>query len=318
MKTLDDFRVFYEGELIEDLRALEARRSGIVLKLLIVVAVLALIGFGGGILMAGAGGPVEVLLFPAIFGIAIPVVVGAFMTKGYKRDFKLRIIERIVRFVEPGLNYKPTGYIDRETFMMSKIFTTRPNRYKGDDLVWGTVGQTDMKFCELNAVHESGSGKDKHRVTIFKGLFFVADFHKDFRTKTVVLPDTAEKLFGRLGQKLQAMNIFRGKLIKLEDPEFERQFAVYGDDQIEARYILSPSLMERIVQFKVKTGRPIHLSFVASNVFLAVSYTRNLFEPRLFRTLLDFSPMQQYFEDVQLAVGIVDDLNLNTRIWSKQ
>jgi hypothetical protein len=53
-------------------------------------------------------------------------------------------------------------------------------------------------------------------------------------------------------------------------------------------------------------------------VFVAVSYTKNLFEPRLFRTILDFELVQEYFEDLQLAIGIVDDLNLNTRIWSKQ
>jgi len=53
-------------------------------------------------------------------------------------------------------------------------------------------------------------------------------------------------------------------------------------------------------------------------VFVAVSYTRNLFEPRLFKTLLDFSPIRQYYEDLALAIGIVDDLNLNMRIWSKE
>jgi hypothetical protein len=114
------------------------------------------------------------------------------------------------------------------------------------------------------------------------------------------------------------MNIFRGELIKLEDPEFESHFVVYGTDQIQARYILSMSLMERIVEFRKKTGRKIYLSFVGSKVFAAVSYTKSLFEPRLFRTLLDFDPICEYFRDLQLAIGIVDDLNLNTRIWSKQ
>ncbi|MHC4587019.1 MAG: DUF3137 domain-containing protein, partial [Planctomycetota bacterium] len=84
------------------------------------------------------------------------------------------------------------------------------------------------------------------------------------------------------------------------------------------RYILSTSLMERIVEFKKKTGRKIYLSFVGSKVFVAVSYTKSLFEPRLFRTLVDFESVREYFEDLQLTIGIVDDLNLNTRIWSKQ
>jgi len=240
------------------------------------------------------------------------------MTKGYVARFKSLVIRKIVRFIDENLNYNADECIDKTTFMLSKIFTTKPNRYKGDDLVWGKTGATKIKFSEIKAEHESGSGKNRRRYTIFKGLFFIGDFNKHFTCETVVLPDTAEKLFGHFGQKLQSMNIFRGQLIKLEDPEFENHFVVYGDDQIQARYILSTSLMERIVEFRKKTGRKIYLSFVGSKVFVAVSYTKSLFEPRLFRTLLDFEPVREYFEDLQLTIGIVDDLNLNTRIWSKQ
>jgi hypothetical protein len=133
-----------------------------------------------------------------------------------------------------------------------------------------------------------------------------------------VLPDTAENLFGSFGKMLQQWNISRDPLIKLEDPEFERCFVAYGNDQVQARYILSTSLMERIVAFRKKADRPIYLSFVDSKVFVAVSYTRNLFEPKLLGTIMDFDRLCQYSEDLSLAVGIVDDLNLNTRIWTKQ
>ena len=45
-------------------------------------------------------------------------------------------------------------------------------------------------------------------------------------------------------------NFFRSKMsglesVKLEDPKFEKLFDVYGNDQIEARYLLTPSFMER-------------------------------------------------------------------------
>jgi hypothetical protein len=133
-----------------------------------------------------------------------------------------------------------------------------------------------------------------------------------------VLPDAAETLLGRLGTKLQSMNILRGQLIKLEDPQFEKEFVVYGDDQVEARYILSPSLMSRIVDYKQKTGKRIYLSFVGSTIFVAIWIGRNLFEPRIFKTLLDFEPIRQYYEDLKIAIEIVEDLNLNVRIWSKE
>jgi hypothetical protein len=113
------------------------------------------------------------------------------------------------------------------------------------------------------------------------------------------------------------MNVFRGQLVKLEDPEFEKLFAVYADDQIEARYVLSTSLMARIADFKKRTGRRIYLSFIRSQVYVAVSFAKNVFEPKIFQTALDFEAVREYLENLQLAIGIVDDLNLNTRIWSK-
>ena len=318
MKTLEDFTEFYNSTFSADLNVLEQERRKIAFKLLCVIAAVVCIAGVCLLIWRTRNSIHPVLIAPAVLCLSAGVVIYDFMTKRYVARFKSLVIGKIVHFIDENLNYDAEEYIDSATFMLSKIFTTKPNRYKGDDLVWGKTGATEIKFSEIKAEHESGSGKNRRHHTIFKGLFFIGDFNKHFTCETIVLPDTAEKLFGHFGQKLQSMNIFRGQLIKLEDPEFENYFVVYGDDQIQARYILSTSLMERIVEFKKKTGRVIYLSFVGSKVFVAVSYTKSLFEPRLFRTLLDFEPVREYFEDLQLAIGIVDDLNLNTRIWSKQ
>ncbi len=319
MKTLEDLRDFYNATLLADLKTLEQERKKIARKVTyLLVAIVCVVGVCFFLWIGDFNTNIAVIFVPLVLCLIIGGFLCKFLTRGYVAKFKSLVIERIVHFIDENLSYAANDCIDKSTFMLSQIFTTKPNRYKGDDLVSGKVGATKIKFSEIHAEHESGSGKNRRRYTVFKGLFFIGDFNKDFTTQTVVLPDTAEKLFGYLGQKLQSLNIFRGQLIKLDDPEFEKHFVVYGNDQIQARYILSTSLMERIVEFKKKTGRKIYLSFVGSMVFVAVSYTRSLFEPRIFKTLLDFDPIRKYFEDLQLAIGIVDDLNLNTRIWSKQ
>ena len=318
MRTTEELQEFFRTEMIKQLEPLEQRRKGVLNQITIAAVVMGVIALIAGIFIGGSMGNPAGFLVPIIIGAVIIGVVSKFFSSGYVVDFKQSVIRPIVKFIDKNLDYNPKDYIRKDVFMMSKIFTTRPNRYNGDDLVTGRIGSTSLQFSELNAVYESGSGKDRHRTTVFKGLFFIADFNKDFRGTTIVLPDTAENLFGSLGKMFQGMNFFRGKLIKLEDPEFERYFVVYGDDQIEARYILSPALMSRIADFKKKTGSRVYLSFVGSMVFVAIWINRNLFEPRIFNTLLDFEPVRQYYEDLQLAAGIVEDLNLNTRIWSKQ
>jgi hypothetical protein len=143
----------------------------------------------------------------------------------------------------------------------------------------------------------------------------VADFNKNFITSLVILPDRVEKRFGKLwGSRIQSWNKKRGKLIKLENPEFEKYFVVYGEDQIESRYILSPDLMERIVSFRKKIKKNIYLSFVNNKVFIAIS-TQNLFAARIFLNLLQFKTIEKYYSSLRIGIDLVEDFNLNTRIW---
>ncbi|HOQ05694.1 MAG TPA: DUF3137 domain-containing protein [Anaerohalosphaeraceae bacterium] len=318
MKTFEEMKTFYEQALLPDLAVLEQRRKHILRGLGIGLVVLVGVGlFWAGPLFALTEEPAAVivpLLVTLLLVVGFLVVLGL----GYQRDFKERVIRRLVCFLEPGLQYDPKGKIAQEDFLRSELFQTRPNLYRGDDRVWGRVGKTQIEFSEILAQHIQRSGKTTTVHTIFRGLFFIADFSKHFRTKTFVLPDTAERVLGRFGKTLQSLNPARPNLIVLEDPRFEKEFVVYGQDPIEARYILSPSLMERILQFRQKTGRRIFLSFADSKLYLAVWFDRSLFEPKLFQSLLDFQTIQEYFGDIQLAVGVVEDLNLNTRIWSKE
>jgi hypothetical protein len=319
MKTLDDLRKFYDTSLIASLQELEGTRKKIVNNMVywmggacILVAVLVIFASNPGML----------ILLPFLL-LAIYGVVFYTSGKSYTADFKARVIKEIVKFIDPGLDYESDRFIPQEVYAASEIFKITPDRYNGKDYVSGKLGATQTEFSEIDSQYKTESTDSQGRIhtewhTIFKGIFFAADFNKDFHGRTVVLPDTAEKLFGFLGTALQSMNITRGQLIKLEDPEFEKLFVVYGDDQVESRYVLSTSLMKRITDFKNKSGRKVFLSFVRSKIFVAIEYTQDIFEPRLFKTLLDFAPIQQYFEHFELVLGLVDDLNLNTRIWSKQ
>jgi hypothetical protein len=221
----------------------------------------------------------------------------------------------MVKFVDYSLEYFPNRYIDERDFIRSHIFTVAHDTYLGDDYVSGKVGQTSIEFSEVYSAFNCGRGGT---YVSFKGLFFLADFNKCFIGRTVVLPDKAEKRFGRLGRKFQKKQRRWGQRVDLENPAFERHFVVYSDDQVIARYILSVNLMDRIVKFVELAKRKIYLSFIDSKVYIAIPYRQNRFAPELFDNLLDFNLLKGYFEEIQLLVGVVDDLNLNTRIWTKE
>ena len=320
MKTLDELRRFYDNTLLDDLNVLENKRKEVLRKSLF--AGIALFLVAAAVFFIFLRRP-QFLPFVIVPVIIIWALMCKHFAKGYRAEFKNKIIQKIVTFLDKSLTYHAQSCVAEGAFMSSGIFKKRPDRYRGDDLVSGKLGATQIEFSEVHSEYKTTTTDSKGHTrtqwhTIFKGLFFMGDFNKHFSGRTYVLPDTAEKLFGRLGQKLQSLSGSHGELLNMEDPEFEKLFVVYGSDQIEARYILSTSLMRRIVDFKSKTGRKLYLGFVGSQVWVAIEFVRDLFEPRVFRTLLNFEPIQTYFEDLQLALDIVEDLNLNTRIWSKQ
>jgi hypothetical protein len=317
------FEQFFEAELIPALQPLEEQRKAVVRKITVACGIVALAAFVmAALLFVNANDPM-ILLFPVIGGLVLGALLVKWMSSGYVHTFKNQVVDPIVKYVGRELIYLPKSGISESRFRAGGIFRQRVDRYRCEDMVQGTVDKTRIDFSEVHAEYKTESRDSKGRRhtewhTIFKGLFFIADFNKHFHGHTFVLPDSAEKLFGRFGQALQEIGKSHGELVKLEDPAFEKEFAVYSTDQVEARYILSPALMRRMLEFKIKTGSKVYFSFTGGDVNIGISSNKNRFEPKLFSTVLDIEMAREFVEDLQLALGIVDDLNLNTRIWTKE
>jgi len=321
MKNIQEFEHFYNTSLKTDLANLDLRRKRIVNRFLIMVVIFICI-VAVSILMQ-----MYLNINIAVIGIAIAVVVALLIfffwvkDKLFYNDFKSQVINRIVYFISPDLQYNSSDAINITEFITSRLFMTHVDRYKGDDLVFGKIEKTAFRFSEIKAEYKTTTtdSKGNTRTTwhiLFKGLFFIADFNKDFQGSTVVLPNSFGKGFGFL-KKLMGVTR-REKLVMLEDVNFTKEFNVYGDDQIQSRYILSTSLMERILEYKNKTKNNIYLSFVDSKMYLGIAYSKDLFEPSYLKSLTNFDLVKTYYEDMILAVSIVEDLNLNLRVWTKE
>lgn len=241
----------------------------------------------------------------------------------FKEAMKVDVIGGIIKGVSEELNYDPNAGIPKSVFEESEIFKSRINRYNTEDRIWGRMGKTDIEIAEVKAERKettrdsNGNTKTKY-VTVFEGIFMVADFHKDFNGVTHVLPDMAESMFGWLGRKMQNMNWSRGKVARMEDPDFEKAFVVYTDDQVEARYILSTSMMRRMLALKERYQNNVAFAFMNSKVYIAITNKDDYFEPDYKKSLQEKSTIQYFYDELSCCLTIVEDLNLNTRIWSKQ
>ena len=297
-----ELKALYENHLKPKLRNFEKQRKVIRIRaiILIIVFSIPIIGLIILFLIAGHGdrGLGEGIAFISAGGYYIY----AKIIKSYRKNFKTEIIQRIVALFDGKLTYYPNKTITYKEFKASQLerYWDGFNKWSGEDYIVGTFGETAVKFSEIHARHSDGGNTH----TVFKGLFFVIDFNKHFEGFTVVLPEGTEGYYGQL--------------VKLESLAFERAFVVYSDNQITARYVLSFSLMQRLLVFYRELHKHIYLSFVDGKLYVGIPISELIFEPTVFKTLLNFDIYRDYLMYIQFSWDIVEELNLNTRIWSKR
>ena len=316
MRSPEEFEEFLEGTLLPELRALRAEREEILARRCasrlpkqqkVAIAV------SGLVLAVALDQPLL-----AWVGFVLPFFVDLVRASRHplpkRKDAKHTLVRRVIEFFDESFCYEPRGVVPERLLAESELWGEGYDRYLGEDRVEGKHGATAFRFSEIRLVRDEPKNRSE---TLFSGLFFVADFNKEFRGRTVVLPDRTERHLGMLGRALQRLPFHgRGELVQLESPAFERLFKVYASDETEARYILSPGLMQRIARFRENSGAPLRISFVDGRLHLLLPLAHDPFAVRRLEEV-DAAAIRAWVGDLHFALGIVEELDLNTRIWTK-
>lgn len=266
------------------------------------------------------------LVFCVIAAVIVVIGGGIFMryinaaSNDYKTLYKELVTTQITSFLQPEVRYSPLHGIFKKEFESIEHYKSRIDRYWSEDLFEGKIGKTSIKFSEVHAERKETTVDSKgrrrtHYVTVFKGIPVILDFNKSFFSWVTVKPDFAEQNFGFLGRKLQGMS---SNLVRLENPEFEKAFVVHSGDPVEARYLLTPDMQERLLEVRRIFGRGVIFSFRNSTLFITLPMSKDFFEPDIKVSAFDSKEIKRFASQMNLIFSLVEDLDLNTRIWSKQ
>ncbi|MGM9476637.1 DUF3137 domain-containing protein [Pedobacter sp. GSP4] len=264
---------------------------------------------------------------PAVIAGLIPIVYGGVLLykisdnlTAYKNAYKQDVIGAALKFLDESLTLQPHLGIAASEFVYTQLFTREPDRYSTEDLVSGNAGRTGFYFAEVHAeyktVTQTKNGTRTEWHDIFKGIIFAADFNKNFNGVTIVRP----KYFGNALGAWFSKNVFSfgdSDVVQLENPDFDKAFVTYSSDQVEARYLLTPAMMERILRLNHETKYDITLSFIESRMYIAFPLNRNYFEAPVFKSLLNPDLLNDDITTIKFMYDIVQELDLNTRIWGK-
>jgi Protein of unknown function (DUF3137) len=237
----------------------------------------------------------------AVYAARLPLYTAGAVA--FRALFKRRVVSQLVAEILPGARYDSDLQLPSSVLDASGLFG--PHGGGGDDLVRGTVGRTPFALGDVCAGNGHGSGRQGS----FQGLVFHAEFNRSLAGRTVVCPQGESPAAGALNDTLAPTT--------LESPEFEAVFSVYASDPVEARYVLTPKMMERLVSLRHLSGKNLTAAFDHRRVYVAIDNGQGAFEALACAGEKAWAEIRGYAALFDTARLIVEELELNTRIWTK-
>lgn len=181
------------------------------------------------------------------------------------------------------------------------------DKFETDDCFDGIYDDVPVSIKEYVLYKKKYVKNNNGRILIHqksgRGVLFIAKMNKNFCGQTIVVKDKGW------------LNHFAsyGKMQKagMESPDFERFFEVYTDNQIEARYLLTTTMLEHLLKLKQLFPK-IEFSFYQQSVLINIETTKNLFEcSSFFRSVINKKRFDKTFDELYYLFSIIKTLRLN-------
>ncbi len=171
-----------------------------------------------------------------------------------------------------------------------------------EDEVSGSYGGVAFSLVDAKLKQR----QDKTTRTVFHGLLAAFEMNRPFQGRTLVLRDGGliGNFLGGIGRNLER--------VAVEDPRFESTYEVYSSDPFEARYLLNPAFMERLLILEQRLGCRVRLAFDRSSLLMSVELNRDAFNIGNLNTpLADRMRLEAIVTDLMMILDVVETLRLN-------
>ncbi len=295
----EGFSEYFSKNMATRLELAEQARIDAVKRVLFWSVIILSVGLIIGIGLMDVTGDIFLVFFMLFVSAIFVAVVGETIMSAVKLETKTHLVSHICKFL--GWKFSPDFYIptvDLKRLYENKMITTRYHRYAYEDTIQAHVHGANIDMAELTLERRSENKGTTTWVKVFHGQIITIDFNREFSGRTVVLRD--KKVFN--AKRTGGM-----KRVGLVDPVFEKIFEAYSTDQVEARYLLTPIFMQRLVDLETCVcGKNIRFGFFDRKLTIIVE-TKNRFEAgSMFTTLLTPNKTQKILDEFGAVFDVID------------
>ena len=258
-----------------------------------------------------------VLFFVFVIGMIITIIVDKKPTRQFTLAFKDTFVLKSLKFVFDNLVYEPEKGLD-ESIIRNTGMMYMGDRYSSNDYISGkykniNVVQADVHIEEEQQTTDSDGNTTTTWVTIFKGRWMIFDFNKSFKANIQV----CQKWFGNSRISNWGSKI-KYKKVKMEDQDFNNKFKIYAQDEHDAFYILTPSLMEKIKKLASNIRGKLLFCFIDNKLHVGIQNSKDSFEHGIFTKINEEKVTNEISQDIKLITSFVDELNLDNDLFRRE
>lgn len=252
------------------------------------------------------------------FGLAFFVAAGAWgwsqlpVIKAV-RDVKDGINDAIARSL--GMTYAQSCKAGEE-FALARAFGLLPgcDREVFQDRWDGAVDGHAFSLHEAHLMDREGSGNNRRWVTRFRGTVMRIAFAQTFHGTTLLAREGRfRRWFGGRKDSIELGGLMLDTA-PMVSPEFEDVFDVYTTDQTEARWIVHPTYIERLVAIEEAfAGEDIAALFTGGAVVIVLR-SGDLFESGSIDPAEDQAKLEATIAQFQRLADLALDLNAARRV----
>ena len=244
-----------------------------------------------------------------IFVVYIPFgIMNEKVKSEYKNTFMKSLlpiaVKNILTDVQVDVNNGIPSYVIQETHSMST-----GDRYHSSNFVSGKYKDIKVMMSDVHIQdeHEDSEGHTSY-VTIFLGQWMIFDFNKNFKSNVQIWE---KKVFGGISRRWKSSL----KKVELEDIEFNKKFKVLSENELDAFYIITPKLMERVKAVEAAINGTIMLVFYNNQLHVAVYNNKTTFNVNIHKAINFEEFARESLKDLDAIIKFVDILELDNDLF---
>lgn len=232
---------------------------------------------------------------------------------GFKNKYVLSSLNKIFT----DLKYFPDKGLDYGVIANTRMMDMG-DRYSSNDYFEGKYKNVNVKQADVHIEEEQQTtDSDEHTtttwVTIFEGKWMIFDFNKTFTANVQV----SQKGFGNSrvnnwGEKNKY------KKVEMEDAEFNKMFRIYAQNEHDAFYILTPSLMEKIKNLARTVSGKLLLCFINNELHIGLYNYKDSFEHSVYKKIDEEKINDDISKEIKIITNFVDELDLDNSLFRRE